>query len=147
MQDRWAAPAKAKLGTMPTARLLIEAMASARLQNHTFTKYDGQPHAELLDLEDEVRELGAAIRDNEGEVAVRNEMGDVMFSVLNMCRAYGIDFDEALDAFATRWLNRKATHEEHIFAQGYTWQTVPTDVNDAVWQSVKKQLKQQENQA
>jgi uncharacterized protein YabN with tetrapyrrole methylase and pyrophosphatase domain len=144
---RWATPAKAKLGIMPSARLLIEAMREARMNNHTFTKYDGQQHAELLDLEDEVRELGDAIRNGEGEVAVRNEIGDVIFSMLNVCRAYGVDFDEALDTFATRWLTRKALQEEMIAARGYAWDTIPHDISEEIWQELKKTLKKQETQA
>ena len=144
---RWAAPAKAKLGTMPSARLLIEAMAQARMNNHTFTKYDGQDYAELLDLEDEVRELGDAIRNGEGEVAVRNEIGDVIFSMLNVCRAYGVDFDEALDKFATRWLTRKALQEEMIAERGFAWDTIPLEISEKIWQELKKKLKQQETQA
>lgn len=144
---RWAAPAKAKLGTMPSARLLIDAMAQARMNNHTFTKYDGKEHAELLDLEDEVRELGDAIRNGEGEVAVRNEIGDVIFSMLNVCRAYGVDFDEALDKFATRWLTRKALQEEVISARGFAWDNIPHDISEEIWQELKKKLKQQETEA
>jgi len=144
---RWAAPAKAKLGTMPSARLLIDAMREALMNNHTFTKYDGQDHAELLDLEDEVRELGDAIRNGEGEVAVRNEIGDVIFSMLNVCRAYGVDFDEALDTFASRWLTRKALQEEMIAERGFAWDTIPHEINDEIWQELKQTLKQQETAA
>ncbi len=146
MTDRWAVATQAKLGTLPTARLLVEAMKSAVMHNHTFTKYDGQPDAELLDLEDEVKELTQAIREKEGPKAIQGEIGDVIFSLLNVCRAQNIDFDEALESFAKRWLTRKAMQEEQVFARGFTWETLPLDVSEEIWQSVKKQLKQQEQQ-
>jgi tetrapyrrole methylase family protein/MazG family protein len=146
MSERFAQSAKAKLGTMSTSKVMIEAQRSALVLGHTFSKYDGQPFPELLDLEDETKELAQAIRENEGKKAISNEVGDVIFSLLNICRAYEIDFDEALENFAKRWLTRKSIQEDFIFEAGFNWGNVPLEVSEEIWQKVKKQLKQQEYQ-
>lgn len=144
MNNRWATIIEEKHGTMPHAELLVQAQKLALANGHTFTKHDGQPFAELLDLEDEVAELAQALRNGEGLRAMHNEMGDVIFSLLNICRASGIDFNAALETFTSRWLARKTLQEQLIFDAGYTWANVPHEVNERIWQQVKAQLKQQE---
>ena len=142
--DRWAVSAKEKLGTMPTAQLLIEAQRAALACGHTFTKYTGQTQHELLDFEDEVRELCEAVRQGHDVIHLRNEIGDVMFHLLNFCRAKGINFDDTLGKFAERWLARKALQEEKILAAGFTWTTIPLEMNEHIWRDVKAELKQKE---
>lgn len=123
--------------------LLQQAQAAALESGHAFCKFSG-PHAALEDLQDEVNELVEAIKENQGKLHVRNEVGDVVFSLINICRQQGIDFEETIEKFASRWLARKSLQEDKIRAAGCDWRTIPPEQNEQIWKQVKKELKQQE---
>jgi uncharacterized protein YabN with tetrapyrrole methylase and pyrophosphatase domain len=85
--------------------------------------------------------LNDAIRGGEDKAHIRNELGDVLFALVNISRREQIDLYQALHTVALRWLRRKALQEQKIEQAGYTWATVPSALNDAIWNEVKAELK------
>ncbi len=120
---------------------LQDAQRQALAAGHTFCKVDG-PYRELDDFLDEVHELNEAIRGGENKAHIRNELGDVLFALVNISRREQIDLYQALHTVALRWLRRKALQEQKIAQAGYTWSTVPSALNDAIWNEVKAELKE-----
>lgn len=145
MTDFWVETALAAMADERQSMVqnLMRAQAAAEDAGHTFYRTK-LPHACLDDLLDEVRELDQAIRTNEGHLHVRNEMGDVLFSLVDICRRYNVSFDDALAHMFKRWLARKSLQEKKIKAAGYTWRTVPLELERQFWREVKVELKQSE---
>lgn len=104
----------------------------------------GSSDESLSDLIDEVRELETAIKENEGQTAIRNELGDVLQSLINISRQQNIAFSDVETAIAERWINRKALQEQKVREAGYTWKNLPISLRDATWKEVKTELKEQE---
>ena len=82
----------------------------------------------LADLEDEVRELAEALAEA-GEVRpeteppahVFEELGDVLFSAVNVARRANVDPELALRAMTRRFVKRVERAEEFAAAEGKTW--------------------------
>ena len=136
----WAEEMQQKLNEGGDAlTVLAEATQKARANGHNF---GSETLAEALaDLEDEVAELKKAVLEEKTDIRVRNEVGDVLFSLLNICQMQGVNLQEASDALAKRWLNRKAFMEQGLKKNNYTWHNMPHDVCENLWQQAKKELK------
>ena len=134
---------KSKVGTMHPFDLLIEAQSKAKEVGHDFGSDEG--FTAIDDLEDEVRELREAIEDEaQGQLYIRNEIGDVFFSLLNVCRENGIDPHESLAKSTERWLTRKSVQEQKVENSGHTWRDLPADKSCQFWREAKQELKQEE---
>ena len=119
--------------------VLTEATQKARASGHHFGS--ATITEALDDLADEVAELKQAVLEEKTDVRIRNEAGDVLFSLLNICQMQDLDLQKATDAFAKRWLDRKAFMERSLREKNYTWQNMPHDVCENLWQQAKKELK------
>ena len=64
----------------------------------------------LKKVEEEIGELKAAIRDQQG---VEDELGDVLFTIVNLSRRLGVDPDRSLSAANRKFKNR---FERIVFA-------------------------------
>lgn len=134
---------QAKLGEMHPFDLLTQAQGMAKEVGHDFGSDEG--FTAIDDLEDEVRELREALEDDaQGEKHVRNEIGDVFFSLLNVCRESGIDPHDALQKSAQRWLTRKSVQEQKVEDAGHTWRDLPSEKSCQFWREAKQELKTQE---
>lgn len=127
-------------GAVTSTQAMAGAQRAAEAAGHAFYKTTG-PNAYIEDFLDEVRELEEAVTQGHSQIHIRNEIGDVIFSLVNICRHHGVDFDEAIHRMTGRWLNRKALQEEKIQSHGYNWRTIPRPLNDQIWKDVKTELK------
>ena len=133
---------KLKYGADPLA-LMTEAQNSAVNVGHQFFASMGSADAVNGTLE-EMEELKEAILEDHSQEAVRNEIGDVLFGLINICRLKGISFDEMVDKMAERWLERKAYQEKRIEEQGLDWRTVSPELSSEFWKEAKATLKNKE---
>ena len=119
--------------------VLAQAMEKARANGHHF---GSETITEALaDLEDEVAELKQAVLEEKTDVRVRNEAGDVLFSLLNICQMQGVDLQKVSDALAGRWLDRKAFMERGLKEQNCDWHNCTDAMRTSLWQQAKKELK------
>lgn len=87
-------------------------------------------------LESEIAELKAAIAENSN---VEEEIGDVLFSAVNVSRLCGFDAEEALTRSSDKFIDRFRKTEELTRFDGTDMKSLNIDELDAYWQKAKKQ--------
>ena len=133
---------KEKIDRQHSFDVMIEAQRAAKSCGHDFGSVE---HVNPLDyIQDELREFKEALENPEYANHPRDEFGDVLFNVINLGLACGIEPKEALDAVVKRWLNRKLVQEKKLEEAGYTWCDVPDDLCMDFWRQAKAELKAQE---
>jgi tetrapyrrole methylase family protein/MazG family protein len=132
-----------KLDQENAIKLLLEGQKRAVSAGHNF--YGGSDAKQaLVDLQEELDELKEAIDEKHTSEAVRNEIGDVLFGLINICRLMDIPFEKVSDKLAHRWLGRKALQEKKVQESGHTWKTLPDDLSSQFWRESKQELKNKE---
>lgn len=81
--------------------------------------------------------LDACIEDNEAEK--RHELGDIIFSLVELGRRHGIKAGEALDFACRRFLTRFKRMEELARAQGQELATMDLAQQDELWTKAKEE--------
>jgi len=95
--------------------------------------------SEVLDkVEEEIAELRVEIAAGDRRRA-EAEMGDLLFTLVNVSRQLKIDPEEALRAMTHRFGNRFRRIEEHAAATGRTVDQMPLAEMEEVWQAAKRQ--------
>lgn len=94
--------------------------------------------AAMQDLYGEVDELQTAIRQGEGEV---EEVGDVLFSAVNVARFVGADAEESLTESCNKFANRVKRCEQMAIAAGKTLKSATPEELDALWKAAKAEEK------
>ncbi|MDB5725360.1 MAG: mazG [Novosphingobium sp.] len=84
-------------------------------------------------LNEEMAELAAAVTDDERLA----EAGDLLFSAVNVVRAYGIAPEDALRAANAKFERRFQAMEAFAKAQNANFAALPLDDQEALWQRVK----------
>jgi len=68
---------------------------------------------------------------------LKHEMGDVIFSALNVARFLKIDADEALQISTSKFMKRFQTMEDRIKTDGKQLTSMTLDEMDAYWERAK----------
>ena len=89
-------------------------------------------------LAEEIAELEEARRLGD-EAAIRDEMGDVFFTVVNLSRALGIDAEGALRGANEKFYRRFTYMERRAEAQGKSLSDLSLDELEELWQLAKIQ--------
>jgi len=89
----------------------------------------------LADLDDELRELRADLDDPARRA---QELGDVLFSVVNVARKLEVDPELELRAAARRFRGRVETAEALAAAEGKDWTTLPLGEQDRYFDQAKE---------
>ncbi len=92
----------------------------------------------LPKLHEELGELEAAMSQPEGREQAREELGDLLFTCVNLARHLDIDADGALRRANTKFENRFRRVEEDIRAQGGTLEDATLAEMDALWEAAKR---------
>lgn len=87
-------------------------------------------------LTEECAELKMAINHGSPENR-REELGDVLFSCVNVSRFLGIDSEQALGEACDKFTERFAQVESLANARGIDMKTAPVEQLDALWEEVK----------
>jgi nucleoside triphosphate diphosphatase len=88
-------------------------------------------------VEEEVREVAEAIRAQD-QRAVHDEIGDLLFAVVNVARKVGVDAENALLDATTRFQRRFEAIEDALTERGRTPRTSTLEEMDALWGEVKR---------
>jgi tetrapyrrole methylase family protein/MazG family protein len=125
-------------GVAPTLPALDRAQKVQRRAAHVgfdWTRVEGP----LAKLAEEIGELTAALAsEGPGSARLEHEVGDILFSVVNVSRFAGIDAEQALRVAADRFAARFATMQELAAEQGERLERMNLDQMDALWERAKE---------
>ena len=89
-------------------------------------------------VEEEVREASAALSAGNPE-RFREELGDLMFSLVNVARLSGLDAEDVLQRAIEKFRRRFSTMENELIARGTSVAGVSSEELDRTWEAVKAQ--------
>src|SRR5262249_30922357 len=103
----------------------------------------------LADLDDEVRELKAALAEAGGEVPPETEppahvfegLGDVLFAAVTVARRLTVDPELALRTMTRRFVDRVERAEEHAGAEGKSFAELDLDEQDRYFDLAKEEFR------
>jgi MazG family protein len=99
--------------------------------------FDWPDAAPVLDkVEEEIAEVRQALAAGEKE-AVREEIGDLLFTLANLARKLDVDPEAALAGTNLKFRRRFARIEEGLAAQGKTAAEATLAEMDALWEAAK----------
>jgi tetrapyrrole methylase family protein/MazG family protein len=91
----------------------------------------------LEKLAEELSELAEARRERQDDPRVREELGDVFFSLVNLARSLGIDAETAMREANEKFYRRFAFMEERANAEGKSLSDLSLDELEELWQLAK----------
>lgn len=87
-------------------------------------------------LEEELAEVKEAMAQKDAE-AIREELGDLLFSTVNLSRYLGHESEELLNENIAKFMRRFQGLENRLHAEGRELEACSIDELEAVWQAVK----------
>ncbi len=94
----------------------------------------------LPKLEEEIQELKSSVTAADEE-AIELEIGDLLFSIVNLCRFLGVEAEEALRKSNRKFVNRFQHVETEIERRGQSFKDYDLARLDAIWEEVKAREK------
>ncbi len=91
-------------------------------------------------VEEEMLELQQAINDN-NQVDIEEEYGDLIFSLINYARFLRIDAENALERTNKKFIMRFTQMEEAALKEGNSLSNMTLEEMDAIWNRIKTQNK------
>jgi len=70
---------------------------------------------------------------------VEEEIGDLLFAVVNLCRFQGVQAEQALDRATNKFIRRFQAMEERLRATGQTPENLTLADLDALWEEAKRE--------
>jgi tetrapyrrole methylase family protein/MazG family protein len=89
-------------------------------------------------VEEEVREAADALASGD-RARLTDELGDVLFSVVNVARLSSMDAEEALQGAIEKFRRRFTEMEDELAARGQSVGTVPQEELERLWEAAKAQ--------
>lgn len=130
-------PSRGHLGSVQRSfPALVEAL---KLQERAAkVGFDWSEPAPILDkIEEEIGELREALR-NDDQKAVADELGDLIFALVNIGRHVGADPEMALRGTNTKFRNRFSHIEESLAANGESLEAATLERMEELWQAAKQ---------
>lgn len=93
----------------------------------------------LEKLDEELRELAEARREKQDDPHVREELGDVLFTLANLARTLGVDAETAMRQANEKFYRRFTFMEERAAAEGKALSDLTLDELEELWQLAKTQ--------
>ncbi|MBI9019721.1 MAG: nucleoside triphosphate pyrophosphohydrolase [Verrucomicrobia bacterium] len=91
-------------------------------------------------LEEELAEVKEAM-ENKDAAAIREELGDLLFSTVNLSRYLGHESEELLNENIAKFSRRFQCLENRLHTEGRELENCSIDELEAVWQAVKREEK------
>jgi MazG family protein len=98
-------------------------------------------HEELAELDEATAVAGPVAPETEPDAAVFHELGDLLFTVVNVARRLNVDPELALRATSSRFVARVERAIELARAAGEDWRTLGLDEQDRWYDQAKEQLR------
>ena len=99
-----------------------------------------EPGEVIAKVEEELSETKQAIASQDGE-AMENEIGDLLFAVVNLARKCKLDAESALQTATDKFVARFNRLEDALRAQGKRLGDVDLVELDAIWKQIKEMTK------
>jgi ATP diphosphatase len=100
--------------------------------------FDWPAASQILDkLVEELRELAEARRDKQDDAHVREELGDVFFTLVNLSRALGIDAEAAMREANEKFYRRFSFMEARAAKEGKSLADMTLDELEELWKLAK----------
>lgn len=101
--------------------------------------FDWEKKEQIWDkVEEELSELREEIEKHDTE-KIEAELGDVMFSIINASRLYGIDPEAALEKTNRKFIKRFNYLEKETLAKGRSLHDMTLDEMNVIWEEAKKE--------
>lgn len=88
-------------------------------------------------VEEETRELREAAARGEGEARIAEELGDLLFSVVNAARLLHLDGELALATATEKFVARFTKMEQLVLSEGLTLEALDLPALDVFWERIK----------
>jgi MazG family protein len=95
---------------------------------------------ELAELEDAMARTGEPAPETEPDPAVLHEVGDLLFTVVNVARRVNVDPELALRATTRRFRMRVDAAADLAATEGEDWRSLDLDAQDAYYERAKEAL-------
>ncbi len=121
----------------------LPALMRAQKIQHKAAKagFDWQEVGGALEkLSEEINELKTAINNNDSSNCLE-ELGDILFSAVNVSRFLDIDSEEALTLASDKFASRFAVVEQLAGSRGINMKETPIDELDKLWDEAKQSEK------
>ena len=89
-------------------------------------------------IEEELKELKNEINKKNNTKKIKDEIGDLIFSVINFARFIGIDPEESLEKTNLKFINRFNAMEKKILKEGKSFSNMSLSEMDRYWELSKK---------
>jgi MazG family protein len=100
--------------------------------------FDWEMREQIWDkVAEEISELRKEIEEHDDE-KIESELGDVLFSLINASRLYGIDPEAALEKTNRKFIKRFNYLEEETIKKGRSLHSMTLDEMNVIWEQAKK---------
>lgn len=87
-------------------------------------------------IEEEIKEIKMSLKTS-SEEKLKEEIGDLLFSVANLSRKLNINPEEALKIALNKFENRFKLLEKEVEKKGLSWKSLSIKELDQIWESIK----------
>lgn len=102
--------------------------------------FDWDSHEGVVDkIREETEEVAQTLPLPDADPHVTEELGDLLFSIVNLCRRRKVDPELALDAANRKFERRFNAVERKLKAQDLTLQDATAEQMESAWQEVKRE--------
>ncbi len=92
----------------------------------------------LKKIKEELKELSVEIEKNASRDRIKDEIGDLLFSIVNFCRHTDVDSEESLKGTCKKFIHRFNFMEEHAKKNNIDFKDLPLSEKDKLWDLAKK---------
>jgi uncharacterized protein YabN with tetrapyrrole methylase and pyrophosphatase domain len=93
----------------------------------------------MLKVKEELSELCEALANNDA-AGIEEEMGDLIFSVVSLCRKIGVEPEVALNKATEKFIKRFSVLEEAVISEGKDITKLDMIELDAIWDRIKHKV-------
>ena len=88
-------------------------------------------------VKEELGELEEVAKLDES-VKIKEELGDLFFAIVNVCRFLGVDCEEALQSTNAKFIRRFSYIEQHVQEKKLIWSELNLEYMNKLWEEAKK---------
>jgi len=96
-----------------------------------------KPEDVFSKLEEEIGEVKEALSSDDRE-RLKEEIGDLLFTVANLSRKMGVNPEEALRAALDKFEDRFKALEKEVEKRGLSWEELTIEELDRIWEELKE---------
>lgn len=142
VEEQWEAIKRRERGPSSTLEGIprtMPALAYAQAISHRAARV-GFEWGDLKGVLEKVREELGELQEAEDQPSREREVGDLLFTVVNLARWLGVEAESALREANQRFYHRFAYMERACRSRGVDFASLPPEEKEALWQEAKQNL-------